>query len=85
MARVKVFIVVLVVVSFVTFGWSSWYYRATPAQPITGATHTLNNHGTIHYLSNGQWHAFVLLNVVSGVAFLAAAILNWRYKPFGKP
>jgi hypothetical protein len=85
MVRLKIVIVLLVVVSFATFGWSSVYYRTTPTQPLTGAVHTLNNHGTIHYLTDGQWHAFVWLNVASGVAFLAAVILNWRFKPFGEP
>jgi len=47
--------------------------------------HTLNNHGTVHYLTDSQWRSYVWLNVISGIAFLTAALLNWRYKPFQQP
>lgn len=83
--RLKIVIILLVVVSFATFGWSGAYYRITPTQASAGLSHTLNNHGTIHYLKDSQWHSYVWLNVISGIAFLIAALLNWRYKPFQQP
>ena len=68
--------------SFATFGWSGAYFVITPTHPAAGLSHTLNNHGTTHYLNDAQWRAYVWLNVVSGITFLIAALLNWRYKPF---
>jgi hypothetical protein len=45
----------------------------------------LNNHGTIHYLTDSQWGKYVWLNGISGLAFLLAVVVNWFYKPFKPP
>jgi hypothetical protein len=81
-ASMKSLIILLFAMSFISFGWSSSYYLTTPTHASVGVRHGLNNHGTMHYLTDEQWRAYISLNVGAGVAFLIAVILNWLYKPF---
>jgi hypothetical protein len=81
----KAFVIVLVAVSFICFGWSgSYYYTAQRQANLAGGRiHPLNNHGTIHYLTDRQWHAYIYLDVSAALAFLLGFFLNWFFDPFG--
>jgi TRAP-type C4-dicarboxylate transport system permease small subunit len=81
----RIVVIALVAASFILFGWAGSYYFSTPthADEHSGAIHPLNNHGRIHYLTAGQWHRYVWLDVTSTLAFFLALFLNWFYDPFG--
>jgi hypothetical protein len=85
MRALQIAVIVLILASFVCFGWSVSYYFSTRTHTDeqSGAIHPLNNHGRMHYLTAGQWHRYVWLNVISVLAFLLAFALNWLSDPFG--
>jgi hypothetical protein len=78
-------IIVLIGTSLVCWGWALSYYNTTPtiSDLRSGRTHSLNNHGILHYLTDQEWHLHIWLQIAAVAVFFIAGFLDWFYDPTG--